>query len=404
MPLSTPFHPRTSALATSNAWKEWAGYHAVCSFDTYIEREYFAFRHAAGLIDVTPLYKYEVRGRDAGRFLSYVTVKDVTQLAPGRVTYLCWCDVDGKVLDDGTITRWDDDHYRLTSADPSYGWLLRHTRGFDVEIEDVSAKIGALSLQGPNALAILDDVCDDAISELRFFRGTRTRLAGKDVEVTRTGYTGDLGYEIWMPNESALPVWDALIEAGVPYGMEPAGLDAMDITRVEAGFILGGVDYTSARNAIIENQKSSPREIGLGWCVDLERDPFIGQRGLLRERETGPAITIGMLELDWDELEAHYEAAGLPPNLPSGGWRESIPVYDGGVQVGYGTSGAWSPTMKRNLALATLDIAHSKIGTELRMEVTVYHERKTVKATVVKRPLFDPARKRQNFAARGSAS
>ncbi|MCP3915138.1 MAG: aminomethyl transferase family protein [bacterium] len=394
MPIPTPFHPRTAPLCTSLYWKEWAGYHAVRSFDTTFEREYFAFRHAAGLIDVTPLYKYAIRGKDAGRFLSYVLVKDVTRLGVGRVTYLCWCDARGHVLDDGTVTRWDDAHYRLTSADPSYHWLLRHARGFDVEIEDESSEICALALQGPRARAILSAAAGSDVEGLRFFGAMRAKIGKAPVEITRTGYTGDLGYEVWTANQHALELWDALVEAGAPHGLLPAALDAMDVTRIEAGFILNGVDYTSARRAVIPRQRSSPYEIGLGWSVQLDRDPFIGQAALQKEKREGSRWAIVGLECDWDELEALYGSFDLPPGIPTHAWRESIPIYSGAVQAGYATSGAFSPTLKRQLVIATMEAAYAKTGTELRMEWTVEHQRHAVRAIVTDRPFFDPERKR----------
>ncbi len=394
MPIPTPFHPRTAALCESLAWKEWAGYHAVRSYDVYFEREYYAFRHSAGLLDVSPLYKYEVRGRDAARFLSWLTVRDVRKLAPGRVTYLCWCDGEGKVLDDGTITCWERGNYRLTSADPSWAWLSEQARGFAVEIEDVSASLAALALQGPHSRAILAAAVGKEVEDLKFFRAMRARIADVAVDVTRTGYTGDLGYEIWIPCDDALRVWDALVEKGAPHGMLPAGLDALDVTRVEAGFILGGVDYTSSRRALIEAQKSTPSEIGLGWCVELEREPFIGQAALRHEKSHGSRHAFVGLVLSWDDLHELYDSLGLAPALPSHAWRQSIPIYQGTVQVGYATSGTWSPTLKQKLALATVEATYATEGTTLSMEWTVEHQRKTVSATVARRPFFDPPRKR----------
>ncbi|MFT4542223.1 MAG: aminomethyltransferase [Planctomycetota bacterium] len=409
MPIPTPFHPRTSKLCTSYSWKEWAGYHAVCSYDVHHDREYTAFRHSAGLLDATPLFKYDITGPDAGRFLSYVTVKDATRIRNGRVVYLCWTDTAGKVLDDGTLTRWDDHHYRLTSADPSYSWLSRNAHSFDVEVVDVTPTMGTLALQGPRSRAILDACCDAApgdtpVQHLKFFGATHATMAGKRIEVTRTGYTGDLGYEVWMQSEDALAVWDTLMEAGAPHGITPAGLNALDVSRVEAGFILGGVDYTSARRALIEDQKSSPIEIGLGWTVQLDREPFIGQRHLLQERRTGAKWAIAGLVIDWEELEELYDSFGLPPNLPMHAWRESIPLYEGVQQVGYATSGAWSPTLKKNLAIATLPQAYAKEGTRLSMEWTVEHRRKTITARVAARPFFDPERKRSTPPVPVSAS
>jgi aminomethyltransferase len=398
MPIPSPFHPRTSALCTSYQWKEWAGYHAVRSYEMSHEREYLAFRHGAGLLDVSPLCKYEVKGPDAGRFLSFITVKDVTKLGVGRVTYLCWCDSRGHVLDDGTITRWDDAHYRMTSADPSYAWLCRNARGFDVEIEDSTADIASLALQGPNARKVLAGVFGADVESLRFFRGMRAKAGKVPVEITRTGYTGDLGYEIWMSAKDALPVWDALIEEGAPYGLLPAGLDALDVTRIEAGFILAGVDYTSARKAVIPSQRSTPSEIGLGWAVGLQREPFIGQVALQEEARGSARSAMVGLEIDWDELEHLFDSVDLPPDLSAQAWRSSIPIYDGVVQVGYASSGAWSPTLKKNLAIATVDAAHAKVGTQLAIEWTVDHARKKVKATVAPRPFLDPPRKRENPA------
>lgn len=393
MPVPTPFHPRTSALCTSYQWKEWAGYHAVRAFDVAFEREYNAFRQGTGMIDVTPLFKFDIFGPDAGALLSFMTVKDVRRLKDGQVTYLCWCDEDGKVLDDGTVTRWSADHYRLTSVDPSLAWLHRHARGFDVRIEDISARVGALALQGPTSREVLLAAGAD-VSKLRFFRACKTRIGAAAVEITRTGYTGDLGYEVWVKNENALEVWDALLEAGAPYGILPAGLDAMDITRIEAGFILAGVDYTSARHAMIPSQFSSPYEIGLDWTVQLERERFIGQAALRKEKQEGtPRVLVG-LEIAWDELEALFDQVNLPPDICAHAWRESVPVYDGVVQVGYATSGSWSPTLKKNLALATVDAKYGAIGTRLNFEWTVEHHRKAVPATVVEKPFFNPERKR----------
>ena len=394
MPRPTPFHPRTSALCTSLRWKEWAGYHAVCSFDTCHSREYFAFRHAAGLLDVTPLQKYLVRGPDAAALLSRVWTKDVGRLAVGRVTYGCWCDDGGKVLDDGTLTRIDEAAYRMTSADPSLAWLERNATGFDVAIEDETRKLAALALQGPNALAVLSDAADEDLAGLRFFRHARAAVGGVPLEVTRTGYTGDLGYELWIPAEGALRVWDALVAAGHPHGLEPAGLDALDVTRLEAGFVLMGVDYRSARRCLSEEQKSSPYEIGLGRAVELDREPFVGQLALRREAARGPRWNVVGIEIDWRELEALYDRAGLPTELPIAAYRSSLPIYRDAVQVGYVTSGAWSPTLKRNLALATLKADAARPGTALEVEQTVEYQRHRVTCRVCATPFFDPARKR----------
>ncbi|MCB9898648.1 MAG: aminomethyl transferase family protein [Planctomycetes bacterium] len=398
MPLSTPFHERTSAACTSLHWKDWAGYHAVCRYEHSHEPEYHAVRHAAGLLDVSPLFKIDVTGRDAAAFLAWVTARDPGRLKIGQVGYGCWCDEDGKVLDDGTLTRWDEQHFRITSADPSYAWLLQNASGFDVRLVDRTDEIAGLALQGPTSRAILASVVDGAASgdvgSLRFFRAMRARVAGSPVEITRTGYTGDLGYELFMPAKKALAVYDALLEAGRPHGLLPLGLDALDVLRIEAGFVLMGVDYYSARTCLIEAQKSTPTELGLGWTVDLERAPFLGQRALRREQQTGAAWALVGLALDWDEFVALHDRWGLPPQLPAGASRLPVPVFAGRRQVGYATSSTWSPILKRFIALASVRAEHAAPGSVLRMEVTVQFERRSVQAVVTPTPFFDPPRKR----------
>lgn len=394
VPIPSPFHERIAPLVTSFQWKQWAGYYAVRSFEMSHEREYVAFRHSAGLIDVTALYKYEVVGPDAARFLSRVMVKDITKLSVGRVTYLCWCDDDGWVLDDGTVTRLDDDRYRVTAAEPSYTWLLHLSRGYDVEIEDVSKSLGALALQGPTSRAILDEATGGAVEKLRFFRATSATIGDAKVDITRTGYTGDLGYEIWVSAADALHVWDALMEVGRAHRIAPAGLDALDVTRVEAGFIMNGVDYFSSNHCLIDARKSTPDELGLGWCVDLDRDPFIGQAAIHRERERGSTWAVAGLVYDWTEFEALFAAHGLPPQTPPGAWRTATPIYREGRQIGQVTSGAWSPTLKKLLGIATLEAQYAELGTLVDVEVTAEYSRKQVRAEVVKTPFFNPPRKR----------
>jgi aminomethyltransferase len=378
-------------------WKDWAGYHAVCFYGDSHDSEYFALRHAAGLIDVSPLYKYDVTGQDAARFLAYVTVRDVSRMKDGRVSYTCWCDDDGKVVDDGTVTRLSDGHFRVTAAEPSLSWFSRLARRFDVQIEDVSAKLAALSLQGPNSRGILKS-CVEGIdmAALKFFGVESGRIAGLPVWVSRTGYTGDLGYEIWAASEAAEELYDRLVAAGTPFQMLPCGLDAMDVARIEAGFIMNGVDYYSANHVLIEDRKSSPYELGLGWTVELEREaPFMGQAALRREKERGSAWALVCLDVDWDETEALFASYGLPPEIGSKAWRDGKPVYDQtGNWIGMATSGAWSPTLKKNLALAQVKTPLSKEGTPLKIEQTVQFRRHTVTATVGKPPFFNPSRKR----------
>ncbi len=395
MPIATPFHSRTSAVSKSQSWKDWAGYYAACTYDTSQDPEYFALRHSAGLIDVSPLYKYEVKGPDAAAFLSRLTVKNVHKLRVGRVTYLCWCDDNGKVVDDGTVSRLDENHYRVTAAEPSLSWFDRLRRGYDVTLEDSSAKIAALSLQGPNSREILRQVADTDMDALRFFATVRCRLDGVQVWISRTGYTGDLGYEIWVGYRNAESIWDSLVRAGQKFALLPAGLDAMDVTRIEAGFVMNGVDYYSANHCLTAERQTSPYEIGLGWTVQLDREPFVGQTALRREKELGPKRLLVGLDVDWAEIEAVFDRYGLPPELPAHAWRDGRPIYDDNHNwIGQATSGVWSPTLKKNLALAQIEADHAAVGSRVQFEITAEYRRHTVSATVCQTPFFNPTRKR----------
>ncbi len=395
MPEPTPFHPRTQELCTSLYWKQWAGCHAVRSYDTSHELEYHAIRHAAAVIDVSPLYKYEVVGEDAANFLSYATVRDITALKPGRAVYTCWCDDDGKVVDDGTISRLTDQHFRVTAAEPAYAWLSELAARFQVTITDTSRELAALAVQGPGSRALLDSVCDGAVQSLRFFGVREANIDRHAVQVSRTGYTGDLGYEVWVARDSAVDVWDAIMAAAPRFGARPAGLDALDVARVEAGFIMNGVDYFSANHCLIEERKSSPFEIGLGWTVQLERSTFVGQGALRAESQRQPRWALAGLEIDWRDYEMLFAAKGLPPQPPAGAWRDPVPVFHGRHQVGYATSGAWSPLLKKNLALTTLQAPYAKPNTRLEIEVTVEYERQRATALVTSTPFYNPRRKRR---------
>jgi aminomethyltransferase len=395
MPIPSPFHERTQELCESYRWKDWAGYYAVCSFGHSHEKEYFAFRESAGLIDVSPLYKYDITGPEAADLLARMMTRDITRLKVGQVTYCCWCDDDGKIVDDGTVCRISEQHYRLTAADPSYHWLRKLAGPFDAEIEDTSARFGALALQGPTSRDILKACSDINMDSMRFFRTASGTIGGVPASVTRTGYTGDLGYEIWCESTDALAVWDALMDAGFSYGIQPAGLDALDLSRIEAGFIMLGVDYFSAPKVVVDSRKSTPYELGLGWTVNLDREPFMGQQALKAEKKNGSIWQLVGLELSWEELEALYDSYGLPPNLPAHASRDALPVYRGDRQVGQATSHAWSPILKKSLALASVRTGNGDLGSHLSMEHTVEYERRKVGARVVEMPFYNPKRKRK---------
>ncbi|MDP9266801.1 MAG: aminomethyltransferase family protein [Acidobacteriota bacterium] len=396
MPIGTAFHERTFPLCESLNYREWSGYYTVSAYEMHHEHEYNAIRNAAGLIDVSPLYKYRITGRDATRFVDRVNVRDVNKVAVGQVIYTCWCDEQGKVVDDGTISRLAENTYRWTAADPSLRWFRQNALGMDVSIEDISEQVAAVALQGPTSGRLLAKITTDAnidIRKLKYFRVTSAKIAGVPVDISRTGYTGDLGYEIWMPWNDAVKVWDALTAAGREFDLHAAGMLALDVARIEAGLLLIEVDYNSSKKALIESQKFSPFEIGLGRLVHLEKPNFVGRAALLEEQKRGPERQLAGLEVDWIAVEKEYDAVGLPPVALSMASRVHVPVYRDGKQIGKATSTTWSPTLKKMIALASVASPHAALGTKLYMEITVEAMRRTVPVTVVKLPFFNPPRK-----------
>lgn len=393
MPVASAFHARTHALCESLNYRDWAGYYAVSAYETHHEHEYNAIRNACAVIDISPLFKYRVAGRDAIKLIDRIITRDARKMTIGQVYYTPWCDEEGKVIDDGTVTRLADDVYRWTAADPNLRWLTDNAAGLDVVIDDISERVAALALQGPTAARLLRQVSTAAIDSLKYFKGTSGEIAGVAVDVTRTGYTGDLGYEVWMPWDAALTVWDALAAAGPTFDLHPAGMLALDVARIEAGLLLIDVDFHSSRRAMIESQKYSPYELGLARLVDLEKGPFVGRKALTAEHRRGHRRQIVGLEVDWTDVEKLYDAVGLPPTAPATASRVAVPVYKDGRHVGRATSSTWSTSLKKLIALATIDAPHYAIGTRLKLEITVEAVRHTAGATVVKTPFFNPPRK-----------
>ena len=396
MSIGSPFHPRTAPLNRKMAWREWSGYYASSTYADGIDIEYNAIREAAALIDVSPLYKYRVAGPDAQRLVDRVITRDATKLKIGQVFYTPWCDEHGKVIDDGTVHRLGESEYRWTAADPQFRWLSMNARGLDVEIEDVSEAVAAVALQGPFSKAVLEAAAGESFADLRYFRRRGAMIAGVAVDVSRTGYTGDLGYEVWIPEDRAVDVWDALIAAGGDYGIRPAGMLALDVVRLEAGLILLEVDYTSARHALNPEQNYSPAEIGLGRLVDLEKGDFVGKLALRREAaKGGPARRLVGVALDWYGIEGLYSAQDLPPAISATVDRSLVPVFSPrGNQVGKLTSRGWSPILKQAIGLASVPAAYEALGTQLSVEWTVEGRRGRVDAIVVPLPFLDLERKR----------
>jgi len=393
VPIGTAFHDRTLPLCESLNYRDWSGYYAVSVYEMHHEHEYNAIRNAAALFDVTPLFKYFISGKDATKFVNRVITRDINKVKVGQVIYCCWCDEDGKVIDDGTISRLTQDTYRWTAADPSIRWFQQNALGLDVNIEDITDQIAALALQGPTSGRLLQRAATADITNLKYFRFTRGKIGGVDVDISRTGYTGDLGYEVWIPWAEAGTVWDALMEAGQQFDIHPAGMLALDVARIEAGLILIEADYFSSKKALIESQKYSPYEIGLGRLVDLKKEHFIGRAALEEENRRGPKRLLMGVDVNWDDVERQFETVGLAPQVPSTASRTAVPVYRGGLQVGKATSSTWSPTLKKMIALASINREHAAAGTELQMELTVEAVRQKVRATVRELPFFNPPRK-----------
>jgi aminomethyltransferase len=393
VPIGTAFHERTAPLAESLNFRDWAGYYAVSAYETHHDHEYNAIRNACALIDISPLFKYRVQGPGATRLVNRIITRDAARLQVGQVWYTPWCDEDGMVIDDGTVTRLAAETFRWTAAHPNLRWLVENAHGLDVEIDDITEQMAALALQGPTSRALLAGVSAAPIEGLKYFRAMRSEIAGVAVDISRTGYTGDLGYEIWVPWDRALAVWDALIRAGSAFDLHAAGMLALDVARVEAGLLLIDVDFQSSRKALIDAQKYTPAELGLGRLVDLRKPAFIGRRALLDEQRRGQRRQIVGLELEWTAVEALYEAVGLPPAVAAQTSRLAVPVYRGRRQVGRATSTTWSTTLKKMIALATIDRPHFAPGSRVEMEVTVEATRHRAPARVVPTPFFNPPRK-----------
>ena len=399
MSVGTAFHPATAPLNRKQQWREWSGYYASSAYADAHDIEYNAIREAAALIDVSPLYKYEVSGPDAVRLVDRVITRDATKLKPGQVYYTPWCDEHGKVIDDGTVHHLDDGSFRWTAADPQLRWLRQNSAGLDVTVDDVSEEVAALALQGPLSRDVLEAATGGSFGDLRYFRRrSATFKAGRKkvaIDISRTGYTGDLGYELWVAADHAVALWESLMNAGRDYGIRPAGMLALDVVRLEAGLILLEVDYTSARHAMNPDQNYSPGEIGLGRLVIFDKADFVGRLALEREqRNGGPKRRLVGLELDWYDIEGLFSAQGLPPAISPVVDRSPRPVLVGGRQVGRATSVGWSPILKQAIALASVPPTHEPLGSRVDVEWTVEGRRGRVAGTVVELPFLDLERKR----------
>ena len=394
---TTPFHERLSELNTTGLWTHWSGYLSALKYDMSPKHEYFAVRNSAGFFDTSPLFKYWIRGRDAERFLAGVMTRDIRTCRPGRAQYTVWCDDRGFVLEDGVVFRHSDNEFFLTAAEPNLGYLSDLVGRLDVQIEDVSDAYGMLAVQGPRLREILAKLTPE-VDQLAFFDHTDAKIGPAPVTISRTGYTGDLGFEIRVGADQALQVLDAVIEAGDGYGFRPFGEQALLMTRIEAGLVLINVEFFSSRFAYTDHERVTPRELGFGWMlrgIDADDRPFIGRSAIRREvaDKTSRWSSVGLV-VDWQDYDRLYNTAGLiPPKDETPLDYESM-LYDSeGARIGYATSLMYSPVLQRHIAMARVRPDLAAVGTRVNLELTINHEYRTVGADVARLPLFKPERK-----------
>jgi aminomethyltransferase len=380
--LKTPFHDRARALSQVDSFIPWAGYTTVDVFTT-VEQEYFAIRNATTLYDLTPMVKYRVVGPDAVAYLNRLVTRDVAKLKPNRVAYCVWCNDAGHLIDDGTIFRLGESEYRICTAERQIDWLLDSRIGFDVELSEVTEQVAALALQGPTSWAVLKAAGLEGVDKLKMFEIGDFVLGGGPVTVSRTGFTGDLGYELWIKPSQAEPIWDLLMAVGRSRGIRAIGSQALNIARIEAGFLSPNVDFVSAEHTIRTGRDRSPLELGLAWLVDFNKGHFTGRRALLAEQRAGARRQLVGLDI-----------AGNKP-------AHNALLYtdkSGKREIGHISSAIWSPTCKRNIALAMVDAPHFKIGSvvwaEIYLNRELVWERRMSRAQVVERPFFAPERRR----------
>ncbi len=394
MLLKTPFHDRVEVLNQTYDWSHWAGHLVVDRYQMSEKFEYFAIRNSAAYFDTSPLYKYRFSGRDAERFLSGVLARDIRKCRVGQAQYTIWCDDRGFVLEDGVILRTGPDEFLLTAAEPNLAYFSDLVGYESVEIEDVSTEWAGLALQGPRSRRILSNLAPE-IADIGYFHVTPAKIGGAETIVSRTGFTGDLGYEIWVPSDEALGVWDAVVDASAGHGVVPFGQIALLMARLEAGLLLINVDFESSRFAFNDEHRSTPVELGFGWMFrDLDR-PFIGRNAIRRELADGTARWRLMgLVVDHADYDSKYRAAGLVPPKDHHPVHEDMMVYDDDVnRVGYATSFMYSPMLQRHIALARVRPELAEPGTELNLEFTINHRYVQVGAHVAKLPLYNPERK-----------
>ena len=379
--LRTPFYPKLAALDTVNRWHEWKGY--TVPDELYCaEMEYFAIRNATGVFDLTPMTKYRIRGADSLAYVDRLVTRDMSKIRPGRVAYAVWCDDRGQTIDDGTIFHLHEGEYRLCSQERHYEWLLDAAIGFDVEVAEETAEVAAIAVQGPTSYSILKRAGID-VPDLKPFGLTHVDFDDAELMVSRTGFTGDLGYELWIDPDKAEKLWDAVFDAGQLTGIRAIGTDALDLARIEAGFIMAGIDFLPANATVRAGRTRSPLELGLDWLVDFKKPLFNGRRALAEEKRRGSTWRLVKLNIEGNKPAHHsYIFAKQKRN------RQAI---------GFVTSAGWSPVCKQNIALGTVRAPHGKPGDTVWVEIYYQREmhwsRVMAPAEVVDKPFWFPARR-----------
>jgi len=393
----TPFHERLEQLNTTHRWGHWSGYLSALKYGMAPKHEYFAVRNSAGFFDTSPLYKFRISGRDSELLLAGIMTRDIRSCRPGRAQYTVWCDDRGFVLEDGVVFRHSANDFLLTAAEPNLGYFSDLIGRLDVTIEDVTDEFGMLAVQGPRSRQILAKLAPE-VEGLAYFEHTDAKIGGAPVTISRTGYTGDLGYEVRVGRDEALGVLDAVIDAGEGHGLRPFGEEALLMTRIEAGLVLINVEFSSSRFAYTDHDRITPKELGFGWMlkgIDGDDRPFIGRNALRRELadKTSRWATVGLV-LDWADYDRVYNDAGLiPPKDETPLDYESMLYDDDGERIGYATSLMYSPMLQRHIAMARVRPELAAPGTRVNLELTINHHYESVAADVTRLPFFNPARK-----------
>lgn len=393
----TPVYPRVAALCKSRKWQSWEGYIMADTYNFSVTPEYLAVRNTAALFDFFPLYVYLISGTDAALLLDRLITRNINKCKIGQVMYTALCDADGKLLDDGTVYRFDETTFQLTTNTPTLDWVQANAIGLQVEIQDKTLTTNTLPLQGPKSRAILNQVTATNLDGLKYFNFVETKIRDIPVVISRTGYTGDLGYEVWSDAKDAIALWDILMEVGSLEGIQPAGFLALDLARIEAGLIWYEYDYIPSRQAQTDAEKVSPLEVSLAWTVDFSKTSFIGREALLKEKEQGVQRQLIGLELDRNFLHQTYGEQSLFLQDLRTPWRTKFPVRVGEQTIGQVTSGCWSPAGENYIAIACVSSNYSQATSSTVPKMTVEIHGQSIAANIRSLPFYDPDHKRSTI-------